>query len=90
MAVKEARGDIVLTLLRDYRADPNLSDAHQWSPLMFATVQKGAAGYEILKLLIDSGSELNQSNRDGMTAAQLAEYLHNERSSRYLQAAHRH
>lgn len=49
--------------------NPSLSDSEQMTPLHFA-VDRGH--FEIVKLLIQSGSNVNQVNSDGQTPLMIA------------------
>lgn len=84
IAVKASNVQLVEILLRDYDANPNLTDSHYWSPLMFAAIQQSSSSLRILELLIEYHSDPTLRNRDDMTALQLANYLHNDASYHYL------
>jgi ankyrin repeat protein len=95
IAAKLSHLELTRSLLKDFHANPNLTDSHQWSPLMFATIQKSASSapasqsstsFQILQLLVEHGSDLEQRNRDGMTAVQLAAFIQHEAFYRFLSA----
>lgn len=86
VATKQSNYEFVKKLLSTYKANPNLSDFDEWSPLMFAVINNSIESYDIMVLLVEFKANIYQKNKNGLNSINLGYYGQDIDKYNYLTA----